>query len=151
MAVATRISNNLAKAMADQVTAALVAGDSAPVLQIWNGTQAAGPDTAVADDDTPYSLLAEITLNDPPFPAAADANPGGRITADVDPAIADSSANKSGTAAWFRVCSVNTGVKTPVIDGSIGTSNADMIVPTTTVVATQPFSITSWTVTMPET
>jgi hypothetical protein len=151
MAVATRISNVAARAACDAIVDLLDAGDSPAVLQIWSGTQPTNPDVAVTDGAGGYDLLAEITLNDPAFGAAADANPGGRATADVDPALQDASANKSGTAAWFRACSVNSGVKTPVIDGSIGTSAADMIVPTTTVTATQPFAISSWTVTMPET
>jgi hypothetical protein len=150
MALNTRISNAAAIAACNAIVDRLDLGDSAAVLQIWNGTQPAGPDVAVADDDTPFSLLAEITLNDPAFGDAVDADPGGRATAETAPALEDASANKNGTATWFRACSVNAGVKTPVIDGSIGTSNADMIVPTTTVVATQPFRVTSWTATQPE-
>lgn len=56
---------------------------------------------------------------------------------------ADSSADNSGTASYFRLYSVD-GV-TCGMQGTVGTSFADMIVLTTSFVATQPFTITSFT------
>jgi len=147
MAYQTRISNVAAKAACDAIVDLLDAG-GAGKLQIWNSTQAADPDTAVVDNDTPYSLLAEITLNNPCFGAAADGTGKGTATADVDPVPADTSANKTGTATWFRVVN-NAG--TAVIDGAVGTSGADLNLNTTSIVSGATVSITSWTFSVPET
>lgn len=59
----------------------------------------------------------------------------------------DSSADANGTATWFRI--VKSDGTTHVVDGNVGTlgSGADMELTTTTIVATQPVSISSWTIT----
>ena len=57
----------------------------------------------------------------------------------------DTSADASGTATWFRV--VKSDGTTHVTDGNCGTSGSDMNLTTTAIVATQPVSISSWTIT----
>lgn len=57
----------------------------------------------------------------------------------------DTSADAGGTASWFRV--VKSDGTTHVLDGNCGTSGSDMNMVTTTIVATQPVSISSWTIT----
>lgn len=57
----------------------------------------------------------------------------------------DSSADATGTATWFRV--VKSDGTTHVTDGNIATSGSDMNLTTTAIVATQPVSISSWTIT----
>ena len=140
MALQTRISNDLAKAAADQVTAKLEAGAGPAYVEIRDGTQPAGPDTAATG-----TLLASIELQSPCFGAAADANPGGRITMNGTPS--DLSANASGTPTWFRAYDSN---NVAVIDGSAGTASTDMILDSATITAAQAVTITTWTVTMPE-
>ena len=56
----------------------------------------------------------------------------------------DSSADASGTATWFRV---TTSGGTFVIDGNVGTSGSDLNLVTTTIVATQPVSVSSFVIT----
>ncbi len=141
MAAATRISNAAAIAACNAIVDLIDAGSGAGKLRIYDGTQPAGPDVAVSDQ----TLLAELTLSDPAFGAAADANPGGRATADT--ITGDTSANATGTASWFRAVDSDGNA---VIDGSVGTSDADLILVTTSIVAGQPVEVTSWTVTMPE-
>jgi len=141
MAANTKISNNAAKAACDAVVDLLDAGAGAGKLQIYDGAQPANPDIAV----TTQTKLAELTLSDPAFGAAADDNPGGKATADT--ITDDSSADATGTAAWFRAVDSDGNA---VIDGSAGTADADLILATTSIVAGQPVQVDSWTVTMPE-
>jgi len=93
------------------------------------------------------ALLAELNLSNPAFGGAADANPGGKATANS--VTDDSSANASGAASWFRAVDRN---ETAVIDGDAGPSGsgADMILDNRDIVAAQTVKITLWTVTMPE-
>lgn len=56
---------------------------------------------------------------------------------------ADSSADNSGTASYFRLFSVDG--TTCGMQGTVGTSLADMLVLTSSFVATQPFTITAFT------
>lgn len=139
--MALKLSNAAARAMCDALVDLLDAGAGPALLRIYDGAAPAGPDVAVGAQ----TLLAELTFSDPAFGAAADANPGATATAS---AIAeDASANASGTASWFRVVDSN-GVA--IIDGTVGTSGADLNLVTTTLVATQPVEITSFTITVPE-
>lgn len=141
MALATRMSNVAAKAACDAIVDLIDGGSGAGKLRIYDGTQPADPDTAVSTQ----TLLAELTLSDPAFGNAADANPGGRATASS--ITQDSSANATGTAAWFRVVDSN---DVAILDGSVGTSGCDLNLVTTSIVSGQPVQITSFTVTMPE-
>jgi hypothetical protein len=62
----------------------------------------------------------------------------------------DNSANASGTATWFRIFQSNG--TTAVIDGEVGatgSTTADLILNTTSIVATGPVSITSFQITAP--
>ena len=56
----------------------------------------------------------------------------------------DSSANATGTATWFRL---TTSGGTAVVDGNVGTSGSDLNLTTTSIVATQPVSCSSFTIT----
>lgn len=142
MAVGTTLSNAAAIAACDAIVDLIDGGSGAGKLRIYDGTKPANPDVAISTQ----TLLAELTLSDPAFGAAADANPGGRATASS--ITQDSSANNSGTASWFRVVDSN---NVAILDGTVGTSDADLILVTVTIVATQPVQVSSWTVTVPET
>lgn len=144
MAVATRISNAAAKAACDAIVDRLDlgTGTATGLLRIYDGTQATDPDTAVGAQ----VKLAELTLTNPAFGNAADASPGGRATAAT--ITGDSSADATGTASWFRAIDRDA---TAVIDGSVGTSSADLILGSVSITAGVQVNITSWTVTVPET
>jgi len=146
MALATRLSNVLAKAMATAVATQIDSGAGAGTVTIYSGTQAADPDTAVVAQVP----LAIFTLADPSFGAATDANPGGRITAEAVAATTGEAGAGAGTVAtWFRA---KTSTGTAVIDGSVAATGgtADMIIDNTTIAADQTVNMTSWTITMPE-
>lgn len=140
MAASPRMSNAGAKAALDALTALLNVG-GAGTVEIRTGA----PPTNVEDAAT-GTLLGTLTLSATAFGASTDANPGALATANA--ITDDSSADNSGTAGWFRA-KQNGG--TGVIQGTVGTSAADMILNTTTIVAGLPISVTSWTITMPET
>jgi hypothetical protein len=141
MALATRISNAAAIAACDAIVDLIDGGAGAGLLRIYDGTQPTDPDTAIGAQN----LLAELTLSDPAFGAAADAAPGGRATASS--ITTDASANATGTASWFRVV---TSAGTAIIDGSVGTSGADLNLNTTSIVLGASVAVTSWTFTVPE-
>lgn len=89
------------------------------------------------------SVLAEFTLTDP-----AGSVSGDTLTLDVDPDIADSSANASGTAAVARIRNSD---GTDIITGlTVGTSSADIIIsPSTTITAGGTVTLTAGTITHP--
>lgn len=94
------------------------AGPAAGVLKIYTAPQPAGPDTTATG-----TLLASATLADPAFGTATT----GAVTL-TDPASVTGVAD--GTAAWFRI-EDSTG--TGVLDGTCGTTGADLILNTTTI------------------
>lgn len=127
IAVATR------NALGDAIISAL--GNGA-LLDIYDGTQPAGPGTAV----TSQTKLGTLTGGSPFAPATSS----GVITANA--LTQDSSADATGTATWYRL---KTSGGTAIIDGSVGTSNADLILNTTSIVSGGPISVSSFTYTMP--
>jgi hypothetical protein len=141
VATATRLSNAAAKAACDAIVDLIDGGAGAGTIKIYTTAQATDPDTAIGAQ----TLLGTLTFSDPAFGNAADANPGGRATASA--ITDDSSADATGTAVWFRCADSN---DVAVIDGSCGTSGADMNLNTVAIVAGAAISITSHTITMPE-
>jgi hypothetical protein len=114
--------------MLDIITTAVGASG---LLRIYDGSRPASGGAAT-------TLLAELTCN-ATFAAAAAS---GVLT--LNAITQDSSANATGTASWFRI---TTSGGTYRIDGSVGTSGSDLNLTTTSIVATQPVSVTSFTIT----
>lgn len=104
-------------------------------LRIYDGTQPADADTAI----TSQVLLAELTWNATAFASASGAS------ASANAIGSDTSANATGTATWFR-CFKSDGT-TVVFDGSVGTATANLILNTTSIVATAIVSCSAFTVT----
>lgn len=142
----TRISNAAAIAACDAIVDLIDAG-GAGTIEIWNGTKPAAIDTSVTDNDTPYSLLAVLTFSATAFGAASDGNPGG--TASANSISSDTSANKTGTASWFRVKS---GAGTIIIDGDITTTGGggDLELNSTAIQAGAEVAVSSYSFTVPE-
>lgn len=101
------------------------------LLRIYSGSRPATGGTAT-------TLLAELTCNATFAPAAA----GGVLT--LNAITQDSSADATGTASWFRIL---TSGAVAQIDGNVGTSGSDLNLTTTSIVATQPVSISSFVIT----
>lgn len=119
----------LRDAMMDAITTQ--AGNAA-LLRIYDGTRPATGGTAT-------TLLAELTCGTP-FAAAAV---NGVLT--LGSITQDASANATGTATWFRI--VKADGTTHVMDGNVGTSGSDLNLTTTSIVSTQPVSVTSFVIT----
>lgn len=127
--MAIAYSTAIRNAMMDAITTA--AGASA-LLRIYDGSRPASGGTAT-------TLLAELTCN-ATFAAGASS---GVLT--LNAITQDASANATGTATWFRI--VKSDGTTFVMDGSVGTSGSDLNLTTTSIVATQPVSVSSFVLT----
>lgn len=136
MATQPSISNLAARNACDEITALLDAGAGPGKVRIYDGPQPADVDSP---PDVSSAVLAELTLSDPAFGAAVDS--GSDAVATGNPVTDDSSADESGTASWFR-CVNSSGVA--VLDGSVGTVDADMIVDSTTIAIGQRVQIVSF-------
>lgn len=106
-------------------------------LRIYSGPRPATPDTALSGN----TLLAELRFGTPAFPASS----GGSATANA--ITQDSAADATGTAAFYRAFKADG--TTAVIDGTVGTSGADMIINTTSIVANGIVSCSSFVVNHP--
>lgn len=129
--MAIAYSTTLRNTRLDAIDDAANGGAGAALLRIYDGTRPATGGTAT-------TLLAELTFSDPAFGAAGS----GIITASS--ITQDSSANATGTATWFRVVDSSA---TFVMDGNCGTSGSDLNMTTTSIVATQPVSCSSFVIT----
>lgn len=126
--MALAYSTTVRNGMLDQITTAIGASG---LLRIYDGTRPASGGTAT-------TLLAQLALSATAAPAAA----AGVLT--FNAITQDSSADATGTATWGRV---TTSGGTFVIDFSISTSGSDMNMTTTSIVATQPVSCSSFVIT----
>lgn len=127
LGLSTTIRNNRLA----QISAAIDGGSGAGLLRIYDGSRPATGGTAT-------NLLAELTFTDPCAPAPS----GGVLT--FSAITKDSSANATGTATWFRAVD---SAGTFCVDGSVGTSGADMNLNSVSISAGQEVAITSGTFT----
>lgn len=126
-----KLTNATANAAADAVAALF----NSCYLKILDGTQAATADTAIGAQVT----LATLRCNSTAFASAssgvATAN---AITSDTDAAA-------TGTASWFRILKSDN--STVVMDGSVGTSGADINLTTVSIVQHATVAISSFSYT----
>jgi hypothetical protein len=135
------ITGAVARAMLDAFVAATDAGTAA-VINLYSGTVPTDAEAALSGN----TLLAQLTMSGTSFAAAADLNPGARVTANA--ITADSSADATGTASFFRILTQNAGTVTA--QGTAGTATSDLILNTVSITAGSTVSITAATVTLPE-
>lgn len=132
MANNLKLSNEFVNAQADAATALMNTG----YLRIYSGTQPTNANTAIGAQ----VLLAELRFNATAAPAASN----GVLT--FNAITQDSSADATGTAAWFRALkSDGTSV---CFDGSVGTSGCDLNIATTAIVAGASVGVTSFVYTV---
>jgi hypothetical protein len=136
------LADNAAQAGCDAVAALCNSG----TVKIYAGSQPTDANTAVSGQ----TLLATLTFSATAFgsSAASGTTPSRKATATANAITDDTSADATGTATWFRVLKSNG--TTVVMDGSVGTSGADMNLATTSLVAGEDVSITSFTLSQPE-
>ena len=134
------ITNAVREAMITTFGGQVDAG-TAGYIQIWEGAEPALPTTAITDGVGGYNLLAELIMTATAFSSYTNGVATAAAIAD------DTSANKTGTAAFFRIWTQSGG--TVICQGTVGTASADMILNTVSIVAASTVSITSMTVTLP--
>jgi hypothetical protein len=131
MALQTRLSNATANAQANALARLLDNG----YLRIYSGSQPANADTAVGSQ----VLLAELRFAATSAPSAVN----GVLT--FNAITSDSSANATGSAAWFRA--VGADGTAVVLDGSVGVTGSgnNLELSTVSIAENALVSITSFT------
>lgn len=141
--MALRINTAARNAACDAVVDLIDGGAGPGVIRVYTGTQPATPATAPSG-----TLLAEFTLSDPAFGAAAT----GVATLDVTPALTDDGL-AAGTAGWFRILDSTeaAGTGLGIIDGAVTATGGggELELNSTTISIGVTVEITSGTVTMP--
>jgi hypothetical protein len=127
MALNPKLSNAGANAAADAACALLNNG----YLRIYDGAQPTDADTAIGAQ----VLLAELRYNATAYGAAVAG------VAAANAFTADSSANATGTATWFRA--LKSDGTTAVYDGTVGTSGCDLNLNTTSIVTGAAVSVSA--------
>jgi hypothetical protein len=128
-----RLSPGARNAALDAITALLNAG-GAGTLEIRTGTQPTDPATAATG-----TLLATLALSATAF-AAASGQSSSLNT------VTSATAAATGTAGWFRLKN-NAG--TGVIDGTVGTSGAELNLTSVSIVSGGSVSVTSGSISLP--
>jgi hypothetical protein len=105
---------------------------SAAIIKIYSGTQPVNANTAISGQTLLVSLNVSGTFG-------TDSN--GTITLS---SVTSATAAATGTASFFRI--TKSDGTTVVMDGSVGTSSADMILDNTSIATGQTVSITSGTI-----
>ena len=131
MATSTRLAVAARNAAANAITALIGASG---FLDIYDGTQPTNPDTAIGAQ----VLLAHLPLTADAF---ADASSG---VSTANTITDDSTADNTGTASWFTL---TTSGGTRIVDGSVGTSGANLNLNTTSIVAGAAVGVSSLTLT----
>jgi hypothetical protein len=131
VALNPKLSNTAANTAADAVVALANNG----YLRIYDGTQPTDADTAIGAQ----VLLAELRFGATAFGASS----AGVATANA--ITADSSANATGTATWFRV--LKSDGTTVLWDGSVGTATANLILNSTAISSGAAVSVSAFTYT----
>jgi hypothetical protein len=135
------ISNATALAACDAIVDRVDLNSPPGHLKIYSGSVPADADTVLGAQ----VLLADLTGSNPFFGPAADINPGARATA---AAISDdTSANNTGTASFFRI---DQGGGTTIMQGACATSGSELNFNTVSIQQFAIVSVTSFTVTVPE-
>ena len=132
-----KLTTAVRNAMGDAILTALNAGSGAATLDVYTGTQPAGPATAVTDQ----VLLGTLTFSDP-----AGSTSGGVIT--FGAITQETAADATGAAAWVRLRD-STGAA--VMDGDVTVTAGTGLLKlnTLSIVAGGPIQVTSGTLTMP--
>jgi hypothetical protein len=137
MALNPHVSAARRAAMLDTITSAASSGK----LRIYSGSQPADADATIGA----ATLLAELTMGATAFGSATStASTNSVLTANA--ITSDTSADATGTAAWFRLWQSNG--TTPILDGTVGTSGTDLIINSTAIQIGATVSASSLTLTL---
>ncbi len=130
-----------AKAGLDAILALLSTGGVAGTIKLYTGSIPATADTGASG-----SLVATLTFSTTAFPASVnDGTAGAKCTANAITSDPSATGNAS-AVGYFRACD-HTGLC--VLQGTVGTSSADMIISNTTITAGSVVACSSYIVRLP--
>jgi len=132
----TDISAAAATAACDAIVDLIDSGAGTAYLKIYDGSKPANVATAIGAQ----VILSEHALPNPAFGACSD-GVGTAVSVGTD-----SSANATGSADFFRVFNRNGDA---VMDGTVGTSGADLNINSVDIGAGASVAISAWTFTVP--
>jgi hypothetical protein len=115
-----------------QQTGLITYAGSAAIIKIYSGTQPTNANTAISTQ----TLLVSLNVS-----GSFGTDSNGTITMS---SVTSATAVATGTASFFRI--TKSDGTTVVMDGSVGTSAADMILDNTSIATGQTVSITSGTI-----
>lgn len=122
----------------------LAATANGGTLNIYTGTQPTDANTAISGQ----TLLVTLTFSATAFGGGvASGSAGSKVVTATANAITSGTAVATGTAAWFRILTSSSAV---CIDGSVGTSGADLNLSSTAVSTGAVVSVSSFTITQTE-
>jgi hypothetical protein len=130
------VTTAIAQSMATTIATAINVGTPASKIAVYTGAKPASPDVAASG-----TLLGEVSLTDP----VQESVTAGVITLDFEPDLTMTTVG-AGVASWFRI---KDGNGAGVIDGTVGTSVADMIVSTVSWTVGSTVILTSGVITVP--
>lgn len=137
------ITNAVAQGMLNSTgLAEAIDAGTAAVINIYSGSVPANADASIGA----ATQLAQLTCSGTAFSGFSDTTSAGRAT--FAAITSDSSADATGTASFFRILTQNAG--TVIAQGTVGTSNADLILNTVSITSGSTVSITSATIDLPE-
>lgn len=102
------------------------------IIRLYSGTQPANANTAISTQ----TLLVSLTIS-----GAFGTSTNGTLTLG---SVSNGTAVASGTASFFRI--VKSDGTTVVMDGSVGTSSADLVLNTTTIATNDTVAISAGTI-----
>ena len=111
-------------------------------LRIYSGTAPTNADDALSGN----TLLAQLAMNATPFGSPSGTNPGDAVVFTANSITSDSSADATGTASFFRILD-SAGTPAPQIQGTVGTSGADLNLNSTAIQSGAQVSVSSLTLT----
>jgi hypothetical protein len=126
-------------AVADAMLTAFGTAQNAGTVRLYSGTMPTNVQTALSGN----TILAEATLPNPAFITLGTS--GNNRTYTAGTITGDTQANASGTATFFRVFNG----ATVIWQGTVGTTDADMIMAETDIIANGPVNISSMVVSLP--
>lgn len=125
--------------------AALAVLCNSGTLLVYSGSQPADANTAVGAQ----TLLVTLTFSATAFQSpVASGSAGSKIVTATANAIGSGTCVANGTAAWFRC--LKSDASTIVLDGSVGTSGADLNFSTVAFTSGAVVSVSSFTITQTE-
>ncbi len=105
-------------------------------LKLYSGSRPASADDPVIDQ----TVLAELAFDAPAFAPAS----GGMLVA--HPLAPDTKTKANGEATWYRAYAAD---GTAVMDGSVGTQDANLVLPNAVILENYSLSVSSFTLSVP--